>query len=266
MLPGVVRVFSGSTSGSMAHAIYSWRKPANSGFGLFMAAGDLDLDGVQDLLIATARPQPPGLGVIEWRSLRDGSVVTYLYAPGTRSTFLAVTIGAPQPGSPFPVIAAPEPTYGYGLRLSAIGRLNLLRAAPAGVKGLGPACAGRLQNPPQIGLTDLGAGGLRIHLSNAPPNTAALFLVGLSNTAWLGNPLPLGLGPLGLPGCNLFTSIDVAPPVLTGTTSVNAGYAFYDIPIPLGAGRQITLNGQWLVANPGATTLGALSGGLSWQH
>jgi hypothetical protein len=144
------------------------------GFGRALAVGDLDLDGVADLLVGSGETIQNTAGTLYWYSLRDGSLVTNILPPGLPSypTLFAntVTIGAPQPGHPFPVFVCPD--AGYGLP-TAVGRLTMFRAAPDGVKGLGPGCTGTLSAAPQLGFTDLGENGIRIHLSNAPPAATA---------------------------------------------------------------------------------------------
>lgn len=58
--------------------------------------------------------------------------------------------------------------------------------------------------------------------------TAAVGLVGLSNTTWLGTPLPINLSPFGLTGCQLAVSIE-----LQALLPVAAGEARFDLPIPV---------------------------------
>ena len=97
----------------------------------------------------------------------------------------------------------------------------------------------------------------------------AFLLIGISSSTWNGAPLPLPLSgePFGLAGCSLYTSIEVAAAVHTGTTGNNAGYAFVDLPLPIAAGApQLTLNGQWLVMDPSGTGPAAMSNGLTWGH
>lgn len=54
-------------------------------------------------------------------------------------------------------------------------------------------------------------------------------LIGLSNTNWLGVPLPLDLGFAGAPGCLMFNSADIALVPLTNA----GGRATWTIPLPL---------------------------------
>ena len=48
-----------------------------------------------------------------------------------------------------------------------------------------------------------------MEIQNVP--LAAIGILGVSDTFWVGNPLPLPLVVLGMPGCNLLVSLDVFP-------------------------------------------------------
>lgn len=93
----------------------------------------------------------------------------------------------------------------------------------------GAGCAG------MVGMPQLTANGHRpilgqaftVSLSNLPPDHSTLFVLGLSNTNWLGSGLPLELGALGAPGCNLLVSPDATYPLFNW-----AGYATWSFPIP----------------------------------
>jgi hypothetical protein len=100
---------------------------------------------------------------------------------------------------------------------------------------------------PQLGDT--------LQLEVMPAGAAALFVAGTSDTTFLGAPLPLDLAPIGLPGCHLFTSADVAV-----AAPVTAGVATTSIVIPphrtlLGAQFFV----QALALDAGAPVPGALS-------
>ncbi len=271
--PGVVRVFSGTTGGT----IYRWSRWTGS-LGLWMSAGDLDVDGVADLLVGSGEPVQNTGGRIHWYSLRDGSEVTQLYPSGNPrySTGLGeiVTVGPPQPGSPFPVFVTSEGNFGIAWAFPGQGRLTMYRAAPVGVARIGTACAGALGSAPRIGLRtlgNLGNAGVRLHVTDAPPGAPAVFLLGVSSTSWAGVSLPLALGTSGFNGCSLHTSIELAVGLWTGTTGVNAGYAYVDLMLPLA--KQVPFPpvgfpvfGQWLVLGSGTTAHGALSDALTWRH
>ena len=260
--PGVVTVFSGRDGSRL----FTWRKQPGSGYGDRVAAGDLDLDGTADLLIYVS-PCNGNQGV-EWRSLRDGQVITQVCIPGTNTQFgNYLLIGRPQPGNPFPVFLVQENRFGTNFFFGTQGRIHLLRSSPPGVTGLGPACAGTLPAAPQMGLTDLGAAGVRLHLSGAPAGTIAYCILGLSSTSWLGLSLPYPLDSLGFLGCTLQTSIEIALPRTTGVGGIDRGYASLPLQLPLATGApQITLYGQWLVLGSGPLAPGGATGGLTWSH
>lgn len=262
--PGVVTVFSGRDG----HRIHTWRQAFGSFYGDTVASGDLDLDGVHDLLIYLTFCN--GNHALELRSLRDGQVVKQICttrAPNGNYTQFgdSVVIGRPHPGDPFPVFLVLE--LRYGGPINPPGRVHLIRAAPTTVQGLGPGCAGTLESAPHIGLSDYGPSGIRVHLSHAPPAANALLLLGISSTSWQGNPLPLALDPFGFPGCALATSVEVLRPVITGTHGIDHGYAMCELPLPLAMGApQATVYGQWLVLGAGPFAPGGLSAALSWQY
>ena len=91
----------------------------------------------------------------------------------------------------------------------------------------------------------------------APAGTLALFVAGFSDTTFLGAPLPADLTPLGMPGCELLVSADMAQlGLVTGST------ATFVLPVPV----QRTLLGaqlfvQALATQPGAAITGAMSNG-----
>ncbi|HKB15539.1 MAG TPA: hypothetical protein VKF62_05705, partial [Planctomycetota bacterium] len=72
---------------------------------------------------------------------------------------------------------------------------------------------------PQIGTT------ITLRLSNGFVTTPALLALGISNTSWMGIPLPLNLGQ----GCSLLVSLDVLLPT---TLSSDTGLALFPVPIP----------------------------------
>ena len=64
-----------------------------------------------------------------------------------------------------------------------------------------------------------------VDLGNLPPGSGFAYVIfGFSNTNWSGIPLPGDLSTLGLPGCTVYLSVEVAFPVLA--TSGKAQLAF----------------------------------------
>ena len=264
---GSVQVFS-TASGERLHVWSATTVPGNGFSGSSVRSGgiDLDRDGIGDVLVGSS-DFSGGLGGFFAFSGRDWSELMRVAPLG--QTFVGDGIAAmgPVPGTPFPAFAITEPKFGSGGFLLAQGRVSVYAGPASGAAPLGPGCTGTLAAQPEMGLSDLGASGIRLHLSSAPPGAAAALLVGLSSTSWLGGTLPLPLSSIGFPGCELATSSEIQVPVLTGTTGTSRGYASFDVPFALRTGfGTLALHGQWLVLGSGATAPGATSDSLSWSH
>jgi hypothetical protein len=148
------------------------------------------------------------------------------------------------------------------------GAIVTYKGLPRTAVTLGPACAGNLTHAPNIGMASLGTTGVRLHMSNGPPNSLAMLLVGLSTTQCQGLPLPAPLDHVGLPGCSLRTSIDLVHTTLSGTTGNNLGYASIDLPFPVPAAGLGTwsLSAQWLVLGDPSTFPGGMTQAIRWQR
>ncbi|MGE0144670.1 MAG: WD40/YVTN/BNR-like repeat-containing protein [Planctomycetota bacterium] len=101
--------------------------------------------------------------------------------------------------------------------------------------------------PPRLG------GDLTFRGQNLPANATVFWIVGLSDTVFGGGSLPLDLGAVGMPGCQLSVSPDIA----TGIGSNSGGVADGTLTIPqvpalLGA----SLYSQMLAPAPGLNALG----------
>jgi hypothetical protein len=146
------------------------------------------------------------------------------------------------------------------------GHLDLYSGAPIGVETFGVACATLGGDTPRIGATGSPAIGLpyALHLSQVAPGLDALLALGTSSTSWGGISLPLSLGAIGLPGCEL----SVAPLAIQATTTTQVrpgeGAATLLLPIPNDAALIGTAAyAQWLVLHPaGSPTFGATTRGL----
>jgi hypothetical protein len=264
---GVVVAFSGRT----AQEIRAWRNPfadaANgSTFGSVVATPDLDRDGVPDVLVggSAISLQWPKSGVIVAFSGRDGGRLLQI-EDGSGLGAVAEELHAPPEASPFPLVLTTMPDWNF-----AVGKVRVYRTSLPGVRPYGQTCPGGLPQPPAIGLRDLeasGGKGVRMHLSQAPPGVSTCFVLGLSDTTWNGTPLPFDLSFLGLPGCALYTSVEAFAARVTGTTGLDRGHAFVDVPrcyfpFTFTGGRR--LYGQWLLLGPGNTWPGGLTQPLSF--
>lgn len=264
-------------SGGTGQPLFSWGGYPGSGVAEIVKSGglDFDQDGVPDIVVAgPERNTQSNIGRTAVLSGRDGGLLHGVLAPTncTYASCFSLDVMHSTPNSPFPLFVLPEIEYGYyyipkwNYSVSQ-GRVRLFRGKPAGAQLYGSACQGALAKEPRIGMRNLFAQGVRLHLSDAEPGSPAALLVGLSRTSIGGAPLPYSLNPLGFSGCQLFTSIDAWVPVLAGTTGTSRGYAFFDIPNPLATGTPwVTLYGQWVSLGLGAAAPGALSAAMQWQH
>ncbi|MBL8724685.1 MAG: hypothetical protein JNK49_11600 [Planctomycetes bacterium] len=82
----------------------------------------------------------------------------------------------------------------------------------------------------------------------------AVRVLGSSDVASHGLPLPQGLGPHGFPGITLWQSADVALFTMAGSAGVDRGYAVLQVGMPMGrvlATQGTRLFAQWLWFDPG---------------
>ena len=112
------------------------------------------------------------------------------------------------------------------------GPNGLFPAGAANWTTTGVACSQFSPGPPAIGHTghaQVGTSNFSLTLSNTGANLPAIFGYGLSNTDFMGIPLPLDLTPLGYSGCFLYQNlVGQSSSVFTD----GAGAAAVPIPIP----------------------------------
>ncbi|HMQ22111.1 MAG TPA: hypothetical protein PKE00_06455, partial [Planctomycetota bacterium] len=89
-------------------------------------------------------------------------------------------------------------------------------------------------------------------------------LLGTSSSMWGNTPLPLALGAFGLPGCQLYTSVDHVHVARAGTQGIDKGYAFAELALPLGTKRK--LYAQWYVLDPLNPGMSYVTRALETQH
>lgn len=277
--PGRVQIFSGRTGQTLrtwAHNVAGVTSPGEAlrGGGL-----DHDLDGVPDILFHRSIEQA-GSGVYV-SSARDGQWLGRILFCATRGGtsrscaytnfgYLPLDTGRPQPTSPYPVFVFPEPYYGRwqsGKNEFFLGRIRMYRSSPAGTEPFGTPCAGTLPTAPRIGIRNLEGRAARLHVTGAPPAAHVALVLGLSRNQWGNTSLPYSLAPWGIPGCSLFTSIELFAKTTCGTGGLDRGFAAVDIPLPLvlpGA-ESLVVHGQWLVLDPGTLGFG-VSDALLWRH
>ncbi|MFO0449891.1 MAG: FG-GAP repeat domain-containing protein [Pseudomonadota bacterium] len=278
----VVRVFSSRT----AAVLHQWVGPFY-GWGYTMASRgvDLDGDGISDVVVGDPDfyNGPIGVGgAIHVFSGRDGSRIASIRGQpaaaglGGRIGSLGTTTMRPPAGERIGFVLAPNPNAMDGPGCGGThpyGAMVAYRGLPRTAVDFGRSCPGNLATSPSIGMSSVmssptATSGVRVHLSNGPANNLALLLFGLSSTQFGGVPLPLPLDGIGLPGCELWTSIELMVTTTTGSAGLASGHAAVDIPLPpppVGQGSW-SLSAQWWVLGDAATFPGGMSQALRWRH
>ncbi|HET6203584.1 MAG TPA: integrin alpha [Planctomycetota bacterium] len=235
--------------------------------GVMAGPGDVTLDGVPDALVG--RPAQGQAAVYSGLSgVQVASFGTPPLGSGCPTTIGMAVAGAGDINSDGVVdMLVGEPYANPAAGLDCAGQVKVWSfvAYPAGSTSFGAGCPGSNGASPAIsanGVPCLGS-SVGISLSGALSGTPAILIGGASSTSWLGGPLPLDLGPLGIPGCFLRVSVDALLPTTT-TGPAGAGGASFWFTIPTSS----TLLGQfaffqWYVVDPGPFAIpGVTSPGL----
>lgn len=209
---GYVRVLSGASGRPLWTA--SGRAPGHLFGGDIAAVGDVSGDGIPDIAICA----PLG-GYVDVRDGRTGALLWSMSGPTGFGSRVA-----------------------YGGRFA--GKTRLVIGEAAGVclyeidpplhRVYGNGCPGRLGVPVlagDSGRPPRGGQDYEITVSNIPAPEAAILLVGASNSSWGVPPiaLPLQLDGIGMPGCQLWSAIDVTVPMFR----VRAGASGCRVAIPM---------------------------------
>lgn len=272
---GLLRVFSSRTGAILRRIDF----PGTWEFGMRVTGRGLDYDGdgVPDLATAARleNVSPQQRGSVYVYSGRDESRLHRWISTPASPFGPSGNIGYEVHGQrPWPgqhtanvIVTDPEAISVNPCQLPQ-GRISLYRGTPRTAGLLGPACPGNLTTPPNVGIQSLGGAGVRIHLSNAPPNVLALMMAGLSTTQFGGVPLPAPLDPLGIPGCSLRTSVDVTCLATTGAAGQDAGYAHFDLPVPIPASGlgAWSVAAQWWVLGTNGTFPGGVTQAVTWRR
>ncbi|MEC7583801.1 MAG: hypothetical protein VYE77_05745 [Planctomycetota bacterium] len=127
-------------------------------------------------------------------------------APGTAGGFQIVSGGS---------------TEGLVARLDQVAQPALFATFGA---GCGPT-GGVPTFAPTTSLTPRMCQPFQCTVNNLQSNNVGIMLMGLSNTNWLGLPLPRDLGVQGMPGCFQLVSTDATFVLFHATSSLNFGFA-----------------------------------------
>jgi hypothetical protein len=162
----------------------------------------------------------------------DNSGVLYVVKPGAPATTHNVTTNN-KPGIAAPVDVVYHPKVPLNLIIATStklydalqymlpsgrplytsnGTIRDIDYSAGGVAFYGKGCQGTNARTPEMvfgGLPYQGNSSLAIRMRNGNQSSLARLVIGLSNTTWSSNNLPLDLGFLGAGGCSLLASIDV---------------------------------------------------------
>ncbi len=140
--------------------------------------------------------------------------------------------------------------------------------APASSSAYGNGCLGTNGQRPTVGAATGPWIGepFSVTTTNLAAATApSVALVGFSNTSWLGTPLPIDLGVIGMTGCSLRTSVESTFPMTVNSAIANLTFTVPNDPTVVGghayfqsAHLDIGANGLGLTASNGLdATVGA---------
>ncbi len=246
---GRVRAFAGPTFQRQLFDITRHENVINPLGFYFETCRDIDGDGCDDLVVGSTHSSAPFTLAYTVISGRDQST---LFALVQRPTFESIMTAQAAHGDynndDFPDVIVNAHEMSPNRR-----RADLRSGAPDGVDVLGRACLDASGHTPRIGASYKPEPGRPFHvnLSRVAPGQSAWLILGTSSTTYAGLPLPLDLGPIGLPGCDLSVSADMTLPVTT--TGVNGiGRAVVPLAIPNDSGlRGAVFHAQWLVLGRG---------------
>lgn len=241
-------------SGRTGQVIHSYRgvsyRPQNcsQGYAYSPTAGDLDQDGLPDIVAGT------GAAVFAF----SGRAQDEMFAiHGDRWQQMLCPAGglnpvvlAPPPGEHYPLIVVTEDIWQPPVNPSIMipGLVRAFRASPPTTSTYGSALASA-GSTPRMGMRDLSGTGIRVTLSDAAAGAMALLVLGFSNQSFAATPLPASLAPLGLPGMLLLAAPDAMVLTFAGSTGRDQGCARLDLPLHL-LPTGLRVYAQWLWLDP----------------
>ncbi len=222
-------------SGADGSVIASFPDPGWNNYGRSLAGvGDINADGISDVAIGASYASVNGVT----------NVGRVLVASGDGSAILLSVAGV-APGGAFGDNLASAMDHdrngladiliaGADAQTPAVVRVVSFAGLPDSAQVLGPGCIPLMAAAPSLscigGSADFTNGNpaFGFIVSGAAPQVPGLLAIG-DPTSWMGFPLPIGLGAIGLGGCSLL----VAPDFTLGFTANSAGAWSLPLPIPV---------------------------------
>jgi hypothetical protein len=238
--------------------------------GLLEAVGDLDGNGFSDVLARVfdgLDPNGTEVWAIDGKTRERIYTIASPFPDALTYNFAPLLAGTGDwNGDDFPDFLLGSPNWSSSSS-GAPGKIDLYSGAPLGVAAFGTPCATASGSLPRIGATGSPVIGTHyaVHLSQVEPGLDVFLAIGGSSTSWLGVPLPLDLGLVGMPGCDLLVALTKVFAAETTEVTPGLGEATFTLRIPdQPALLGLTAFAQGFVANPpGSPTLGATTRGLA---
>jgi hypothetical protein len=245
---GSVRVFSGQ-DGHVIHQL--WGSGAYEYFGFSVAGGDVDGDGVPDLIVGAPLDDAsrPNAGALHVYSGRSGQRIFSGRGDATGDELgRSVAYLGDVDGDGFGEMIAGIPRRDAGGPDAGAARVYC-GAPQAAAEPFGSGCpAGR---PLTIGYAGSPRFGQTLHIAVAGGPAFTTFGT-LAFGFNAGSPFPLDLGFLGMTGCTAYHSYDFAVDMLIAN-----GAASIPVTIPVVAGIcGLVFYNQWYLMDPTANLLG----------
>jgi hypothetical protein len=255
----IVLVWSGATG----QLLRTWDEFGNS----VLTGEDFDRDGVPDLAIGSDWVIAPNLyGSTRVYSGRDGgelwrvdNVPFVPYGQGSNGYWgwmeYRASLGL-HPNDAYPTIAWLDADWiMVGTQRGRVRAYRTNFVDQGAVRGR--PCSSAADLMPLIGArrqpsAASGQNPARITVARGQPGSAAWLNLGLATqNTFAGLPLPIGLAGFGLPGCWLQVAPIASTFTVLGTTRIDLGYGFVDLPqrfAPATTGLRIAA--QWLLFDP----------------